>query len=1306
MTPAQLALWANEVQRDCLLEAGEDVESGLAAAEYIVANFSTDAEGHEHRGKGKGGGQFTSTSSGGAPAPKKKAAPGSKSGKQPKKSADPAAQYKEMGTRAPAFLAWFGDWEGDPENASKVVNRETGEPQETHGTAKKVFHGRLATFDEFEKGAPSVVGSGFYFAEDHRIARQWTRSGGKETGNVVEAYLSIKKPLDFDDSLADEEIARLAEALDGMEGGLGSAFATEIEMYNERDSGSAEDFKRNRGKLVWDVLSGTLGKGRVNDFLAEVGYDGLAHLSQDEYGTPNENYRGARQPRYGRCWIAFDNKQIKATSNTGTFDPASANIYLAHDISNRRAQGVLDRALRAAKNLTSEARADLESALSAGPSASGPAILTFIDKYRVQLARLLTTTQLAAVLEGAREVAGKVPQLDRDASAVEALVGKIPQPSFPVSRDDPHFPTIDEAARSLAKKNVLSRPGYDTLDAAARAKAFTVAGVDATETLTKIRDVMADNVEKGADYATFRKEVLDAVDEGTFLSPGHVENIFRTNVQTAFSDGQASVLSNPLVRSAFPYVARDAIHDDRVRHNHLALEKLGIQGTNVYRVDDPVWQLFRAPWDYNDRCSDTFMTVQQAAEAGIEEAREWERTGIEPADPAFVAMPPFQPPPGFQRSLAGAPLSIRLSMQPMASFSQPAPAPSAILSIDADSYPRDAANRFIPPLTITEAARDPLCAAELRDSLPEGERFKLDRLVSILQAGGTVHHPKEPPGLAVNIDGVVADPRWAAYAEALAAREMWEEREAGRKERRSAADSFTRDVRQGSTAKLSRSLESIRDRGMDLTVTEARDECADVTEECLSRLDGLNRRLRESGAADPEVRDALRLRRRLEVRLADRVEAYVSQLKRARRESAPPVEQERLDDRMDDLARAFSEARSEADELYEEIAEAIYRRVEAESLADPEPDIPEEPEESSVVPGGAAFAQWITIGGHKEGDKKHVGGFRVLIDGDGVIQNQVVDENGVTRKGKLHGVNVRDVKAHFDKKRAEGKGKQAGSAEDQPAAPGAAGGIGQHQRKIAAAMKSLIPPKNIMGLETPVDIPELRAKSGLSKEEFDRAVLDMARNKRFSLARAQGAVDLAYGEALVDDGEGNKFIRISARHDAEWPQEQESPIPTKEHEKKQTPPLPTPSDPKKSSPKTPNDPASTMTDEALDAYRGTILDRMKEARARGDVDEFDRLRGEDNKMSAEMHRRERDKNKKPRSKKTAEQQQAEEKEKRIKEVADDLASKHTAHGLLGLLSPDEQYKITSNKSLPLERKANQEAVKRLAARAVAEKRLA
>ncbi len=69
-----MLLWANEVQRNCLLECGGDIEAGMQAAQYIIDTqpipenldtaFARDSGGREHKSKGPGGGQFTKGSGG------------------------------------------------------------------------------------------------------------------------------------------------------------------------------------------------------------------------------------------------------------------------------------------------------------------------------------------------------------------------------------------------------------------------------------------------------------------------------------------------------------------------------------------------------------------------------------------------------------------------------------------------------------------------------------------------------------------------------------------------------------------------------------------------------------------------------------------------------------------------------------------------------------------------------------------------------------------------------------------------------------------------------------------------------------------------------------------------------------------------------------------------------------------------------------------------------------------------------------------------------------------------------------------
>ena len=415
--------------------------------------------------------------------------------------------------------------------------------------------------------------------------------------------------------------------------------------------------------------------------------------------------------------------KCKSTVPELLLEPAPEDIrlsdaYLAYDIENRRAQGIFNRAIETSRKMNRSARADLEKALRSGDRTElERSIFAWMKRWQIQIAELLTTTQLAAILEGAREVAkslpivpmypgnSQIPATIEPKKAMELLDelkqlsvaereariyelpsdqqtfirqglmafeqgGEGPPTSFvPTSvSGEPeriHYPIIDQAAHELATKNVMTRADFDVLENAARQKAFTIANVESLSTIEKIRDLMAENIEQGADLQTFREKVIASVDSGTFLSDWHMETVYRTGVQTAFSDGQMIVLQHPFVRSGFPYAAYEAIDDDRVRHNHLKLMELGIQGTNIYRIDDPVFQTFRPPWDFCDRCSWIPMTVRMAASKGIAEALNWLETGVEPTPAAWVSMPNFRPPAGFKRSVSGASLSLEMALTPM-----------------------------------------------------------------------------------------------------------------------------------------------------------------------------------------------------------------------------------------------------------------------------------------------------------------------------------------------------------------------------------------------------------------------------------------------------------------------------------------------------------------------------------------------------------------------------------------------------------------------------------------------------------------
>jgi hypothetical protein len=97
--------------------------------------------------------------------------------------------------RTPQFKAWFGFWENEPENASKVVD-ENGEPL-------VVYHGTNSEFFYFDKNSESNTHGtsqgfqGFFFTKskgrsgDYALSKEDLKGGN---AIVISAFLSLKNP--------------------------------------------------------------------------------------------------------------------------------------------------------------------------------------------------------------------------------------------------------------------------------------------------------------------------------------------------------------------------------------------------------------------------------------------------------------------------------------------------------------------------------------------------------------------------------------------------------------------------------------------------------------------------------------------------------------------------------------------------------------------------------------------------------------------------------------------------------------------------------------------------------------------------------------------------------------------------------------------------------------------------------------------------------------------------------------------------------------------------------------------------------
>lgn len=206
---------------------------------------------------------------------------------------------------------------------------------------------------------------------------------------------------------------------------------------------------------------------------------------------------------------------------------------------------------------------------------------------------------------------------------------------------------IDNAVESLLERQVMDADDFYRLTGAAKQQAFTITADLTTESLEKIRGALAEVVREGPSLRAFTDRVLEEF-EALPIGPARLEQVYRNAINEAYSQGAETILAHPMVEDGFPFRSFEAIHDARARHDHLAMEHLGLDGTNVYHKDDPTWAKFRPPFAWNCRCGWNHLTVEQAARKGVREAQEWLRTGNEPAH-EWVAPPPFSPPAGWDR---------------------------------------------------------------------------------------------------------------------------------------------------------------------------------------------------------------------------------------------------------------------------------------------------------------------------------------------------------------------------------------------------------------------------------------------------------------------------------------------------------------------------------------------------------------------------------------------------------------------------------------------------------------------------------
>lgn len=95
------------------------------------------------------------------------------------------------------------------------------------------------------------------------------------------------------------------------------------------------------------------------------------------------------------------------------------------------------------------------------------------------------------------------------------------------------------------------------------------------------------------------------------LTKARLETVYRTNLATAYTEGQAEGLRDPVVQQVMPLLMIDAISDSRTRDEHAAMD--GYVNTAAYFDRMGLW----TPNGYNCRCSIIGVTIDQAESLGL-----------------------------------------------------------------------------------------------------------------------------------------------------------------------------------------------------------------------------------------------------------------------------------------------------------------------------------------------------------------------------------------------------------------------------------------------------------------------------------------------------------------------------------------------------------------------------------------------------------------------------------------------------------------------------------------------------------------
>jgi hypothetical protein len=247
-----------------------------------------------------------------------------------------AEQYDLV--RTPAFKKWFGDWENNPANASKVVD-ENGEPL-------LLYHGTDVNFNVYDLSkigeGSDLLGKGIYLTENKNVANFYANFVGQkryiiryedgifDTQNpiyekdadkkaekhkvIYQFFVNAKNFIDISKIEVDDNIKEiLAKSIRGL-------FKNELEFVNEKIDFANKNYKQirdYRGLLLYLIYLFPDTKEEILQYIKNK-YDCIRFEPSSEFENNLGEYNN---------YVVFKPEQIKLADGTNaTFDGNNPDI--------------------------------------------------------------------------------------------------------------------------------------------------------------------------------------------------------------------------------------------------------------------------------------------------------------------------------------------------------------------------------------------------------------------------------------------------------------------------------------------------------------------------------------------------------------------------------------------------------------------------------------------------------------------------------------------------------------------------------------------------------------------------------------------------------------------------------------------------------------------------------------------------------------------------------------------------------------------------------------------------------------------